>query len=386
MRPYDPQARDDESCSGNEGGKMASAAPGQAGAGPAAPPQLIRVLVVDDSVVARDLMVYILNSDPAIQVVGVAQDGEEAVELAGRLLPDVITMDIHMPRLDGYDATRRIMERCPTRIVMVTASALPYEVAETFHALEAGALTVVARPLGPGHREFATAARELLRTVKLMSEVSVVRRWNRKKKDQAGAPPVGEVVAGAGPVRLVAIGASTGGPLVLLAILSQLPKRFNAPIVIVQHISTGFADGFAEWLSHAAGFPVQVARNGERLLDGHAYLAPDDLQMQVAAGSVVRLVADPAENGLRPSVSYLFRSVAAVYGGKAVGVLLTGMGRDGAKELKQMQQAGAVTIAQDKESSVVFGMPGEAVRLDAARYVLAPDAIAAMLQRLVNGA
>jgi two-component system chemotaxis response regulator CheB len=350
------------------------------------PTQLIRVLVVDDSVVARDLMVYVLNSDPHIQVVGVAQDGEEAVELATRLRPDVITMDIHMPRMDGYDATRRIMERCPTRIVMVTASALPFEVAETFHALEAGALTVVGRPLGPGHQEFERAARELIRTVKLMSEVSVVRRWAKKKEPPAAPPaPATELPVSTGPVRLVAIGASTGGPLVLLSILSQLGKNFGAPIVIVQHISAGFTEGFAEWLTQAAGFSVRVARQGERLQDGHAYLAPDDMQMEVSAAGVIKLTSSPPENGLRPSVSYLFRSVASHYGGKAVGVLLTGMGRDGAKELKEMKLAGAVTIAQDKESAVVFGMPGEAVKLDAARYVMAPDAIAATLQRLANG-
>lgn len=385
MKSYDSEDRSAGSVSSDAGAKMPSSTHDQGEGAAHTPPPMIRVLVVDDSVVARDLMVYVLNSDPSIQVVGVAQDGEEGVALATRLRPDVITMDIHMPRLDGYQATRRIMEQCPTRIVMVTASALPYEVAETFHALEAGALTVVGRPIAPGHREFEMAARELIRTIKLMSEVSVVRRWGKKKDKAATVPPgAGDEPVRAGSVRLVAIGASTGGPLVLLSILSQLPKNFAVPIVIVQHISAGFTEGFAEWLSQATGFPVHVARQGERVLNGQAYLAPDEVQMQVVNG-VIKLTTDPAENGLRPSVSYLFRSVTASYGAKAVGVLLTGMGRDGAKELKEMKLAGAVTIVQDKDSAVVFGMPGEAVKLDAARYVLAPDDIAATLLRLVNG-
>ncbi|KAF0815330.1 Chemotaxis response regulator protein-glutamate methylesterase of group 1 operon [Andreprevotia sp. IGB-42] len=334
--------------------------------------------MVDDSPSALELLVYLLNGDPELQVIGTASNGEEAVKAARRLKPDVITMDIHMPLVDGFAATRSIMEECPTRIVMVTASVVPREVSATFKALEAGALTVIGRPLGLGHPDFDTSMRELLQTIKLLSEVSVVRRWSHARNH----PPLESALASGRQIRLVAIGASTGGPLVLRDVLSQLPATFTLPIVIVQHIAAGFAAGFAEWLGQSSGFPVRLAEHGAPILGRCAYLAPDGVHMEVTAGGQVRLTSGPAEHGLRPSVACLFRSVAQAYGGNAVGVLLTGMGKDGAQELKLMRNAGAVTIAQDEESCVVFGMPGEAVKLEAAHFVLAPDDIAATLRRL----
>ncbi|WP_211251721.1 chemotaxis-specific protein-glutamate methyltransferase CheB [Andreprevotia chitinilytica] len=348
---------------------------------------MIRVLVVDDSPSARELLVYVLNTDPAIQVIGVASSGEQAVEMAAKLKPDVITMDIHMPGLDGFGATRRIMESCPTRIVMVTAVEIPGEVAATFSALDAGALAVLARPVGIGLAGFEADVGNLLQTIKLMSEVNVVRRWPQRAAKTpatpATSPPV-SLPSGDRPIRIVAIGASTGGPMVLQTIFSQLPADFPVPIVLVQHISAGFAVGFAQWLASTTGFPVRVAQHREPLRAGTVYLAPDHCNMRVCALETIALTNDPPEHGLRPSVSCLFRSVAEVYQGTAAGVLLTGMGRDGAQELLQMKETGAVTIAQDKESAVVFGMPGEAVKLGGANYVLAPDMIAAALRRLVT--
>lgn len=354
----------------------------------------IRILVVDDSSAARELLVYLLNADPKLQVIGTAADGEQAVVAAQRLRPDVITMDIHLPKLDGFGATRIIMETCPTRIVMVTATSLPYEVAATFNALEAGALTVLGKPLGPGHPNHRAAADELLQTVKLMAEVQVVKRWMR------AAAPAGSGLApqaarknafaarreadGATDIQLVAIGASTGGPLVLQAILSQLTPPFAVPVLIVQHIAAGFTDGFAEWLARTSGFRVKVATHREYVRAGTAYIAPDGTQMVMSSDGTIALTADPPEYGLRPSVSCLFRSIASVFGPQSIGILLTGMGRDGAQELKLMRQAGAVTIAQDKESAVIYGMPGEAVKLEAATYVLPPEGIATTLNRLVN--
>lgn len=351
--------------------------------GPLAP--AVRVLVVDDSPVARELLVYLLNSDPALTVIGVVADGEQAVEAAQRLRPDVITMDIHLPRLDGYAATRMIMETCPTRIVMVTASPLTHEVAASFRALEAGALAVLAKPAGPGHPEHAQLTEELLRTVKLMAEVSVVRRWRRAEAAFGAAPraPVPAPAAGAA-LRLVAIGASTGGPLALHTLLARLRRPFAAPIVVVQHISPGFVAGLVEWLGRGCGRAVRVAEHGELARAGVVYLAPDAAHLTVRAeGGVARIALSdaPPEHGARPAVAKLFRSVAA-FGPRAAGVLLTGMGRDGAQELKLMQEAGALTIAQDQGSAIVNGMPGEAVRLGAARHVLAPEAIAGLLNSL----
>lgn len=349
---------------------------------------MIRVLVVEDSPVVREFLVHILSSDSEIEIIGTASDGEEALEAVKHQRPDVITMDIHMPRMDGFEATRRIMETHPTPIVVVSGSSTAKEVTTAFHAIEAGALGVVQRPAGIGHPEHEATAAELVKTVRLMSEVKVVKRWARARRE-VRMPRISvltevELKRVPAEIKLIAIGASTGGPLAIQTILSGLPKDFSVPVLIVQHIAAGFTQGFAEWLAQTCDLPIHVATHGERIVPGHVYVAPDGFQMKVEKGDTLWLTADEAENGLRPSVSYLFRSVARVYGPRAVGVLLSGMGRDGAEELKMMKEVGAVTIAQDKESSVVYGMPGEAVNLGAATYVLSPNRMAAALTSLVN--
>ena len=346
---------------------------------------VIKVLIVEDSPVARQFLTYVLTSDPAIQVVGTANNGVEALKSLEKNRPDVITMDIHMPMMDGFEATRRIMETVPTPIVIVSGSTGANEIASTFRAIEAGALAVVRRPPGINHEEFETGSRELIQTVKLMSEVRVVKRFTRPGIIRAAAPlPIAPQVKGAGNIQAVAIGASTGGPPVLKNILSGLPRDFPVPVLIVQHIAQGFAKGFAEWLSSASRFPVSVASQGERAAPGHGYIAPDGFHMGLKNGPNIVLSDHAPENHVRPSVSYLFRSVAQVLGPAAVGVLLTGMGRDGAEELKAMKDKGAITIAQDEDSSVVHGMPGEAIKLGAATYVLSPEGITAMLADLVK--
>jgi two-component system chemotaxis response regulator CheB len=290
-----------------------------------------------------------------------------------------------MPKIDGFEATRAIMESLPTPIVIVSASASAKDVASTFRAVEAGALAVLLRPPGLGHPGYEAAARELIQTVKLMSEVKVVRRFARPARAGVAAPlPSAPALKGATEIQIAAIGASTGGPPALHKILSGLPKDLAVPILIVQHIAPGFTAGFVEWLGSASGFPVRVAAHGERPLPGHGYVAPDGLHMGVGSGLRIMLSNQAPENGLRPSVAYLFRSVAQVLGPRAVGVLLTGMGKDGAEELKTMKDKGAITIAQDEVSSVVHGMPGEAIKLGAATYVLPPDDIAVMLASLVR--
>ena len=345
---------------------------------------MIKVLVVEDSPVVREFLVHILGSDPAIRVVGTAHDGEEALEAIARKQPDVITMDVHMPKMNGLDATRRIMETCPTPIVVVSGSIDPAEVATTFEAMEAGALAVLRRPAGIGHPDHEATARELVQTVKLMSEVKVVRRWSRARRDSIARPAQPRLERAPGSCRIVALGASTGGPPVLQTILSQLPKDFPAPVLVVQHMAAGFVRGLIEWLGHSSRLPIHLAAHGEQMLPGHVYVAADELQMKVERGGRIVLTREPPENGLRPSVSFLFRSVAEVYGGDAVAGLLTGMGRDGADELKLLRDKGAVTFAQDKVSSVVHGMPGEAIKLDAATLVLSPEKIAGVLTKLAR--
>jgi two-component system chemotaxis response regulator CheB len=350
---------------------------------------MIRVLVVEDSPTVREFLLQILRSDSEIEVVGTADTGEEALEAVERTRPDVITMDVHMPKMNGFDATRRIMETHPTPIVIVSGTVDMADAAKAFQAIEAGAVAVLQRPCGMGHPALQKSAAELLRTVKSMSEVKVIRRWPRARS--AEIPPDNSVgkefrrKAAQTQVSLVAVGASTGGPPVLQAILAALPGEFSVPVLIVQHIAPGFTQGFADWLAESSSLPVQIPAHGQAVLPGHVYVAPDGLHMAVGSQGRIHLNTDEPENGLRPSVSHLFRSVAYAYGSRAVGVLLTGMGKDGAWELKLMREQGAVTIVQDKETSVVHGMPGEAIKVGGATYVLPPEKIRIALTNLASG-
>ncbi len=227
---------------------------------------------------------------------------------------------------------------------------------------------------------------KLIRTVKAMSEVKVVRRRTKARKPKADPKISSRMQIRPAPTRIemVAIGASTGGPHVIRAILSNLPEHFSVPVLIVQHIAPRFIEGMVEWLGKKTALPVQIPKNGDRAKEGQVYFAPDDRHMGInKEGEIVLSNASPI-NGARPSVAHLFSSVAKVFGQRAIGLLLTGMGKDGAQELKLMRNKGAVTIAQDKESSVVYGMPGEAIKLGAADYVLSPEEIATFLNSVVN--
>src|SRR4030043_102542 len=341
---------------------------------------MIKVLIVDDSKVIQEFLAHLLSSDPDIQVVGIASSGYEAIELVRGKKPDVITIDNHMPGMDGYEATRTIMETYPTPIVIVSGSSNKKEVTNTFRLLEAGALAVVIRPPGFEHPQFAVSRKELIQTVKLMSEVKVVRLFPRSRKEQI--QPIRFVQTFENDlkrIQVIAIGASTGGPMALQIILSGLPEDLPVPVLIVQHIAKGFVKGFHEWLSATSGIKLKIAEDGELISAGIGYIAPDNFHMGVSRGNKISISDQPPENGLKPSVSYLFRSVAQSFGPNALGVLLTGMGKDGADELKVMKDKGAFTVVQNEESSVVFGMPGEALRIGAADQALSPERIAEIL-------
>jgi two-component system chemotaxis response regulator CheB len=342
----------------------------------------IDVLLADDSAVARMMLVHLLESDQQIRVIGVVNDGQAALDFLAEGKPDVIVMDIHMPRLDGFEATRRIMETQPVPIVICTATTNPSEIATTFRVMEAGAVACVAKPLDRERADFGALAADLLQTIKLMSEVKMVRRWPRARVVPTAAPPV--TLATASAIKVIGIGASTGGPPVLRTILECMPSSLPAPVLIVQHIAHGFLSGLVEWLQQNTGWTVRVAEHGTSPLPGHAYLAPDDFHMGLTPGGRIFLSAEERENGLRPAVSFLFRSLAESYGRNALGVLLTGMGKDGAAELKLLRDRGAETIAQDRESSVVHGMPGEAIELGGATHIVSADKIGDVILTLVN--
>lgn len=344
--------------------------------------QKIKVLVADDSPVTRALVVHLLDAEPDLEVIGTVNDGQAALDFlaSGGDRPDVIVMDIHMPRLDGFEATRRIMETQPLPIVICTATADPQELAIAFRSMEAGAVACVEKPVSTERADFASRSGNLVQTVRLMSEVKVVRRWPRQR---ANPVPVtgfaGSSILDPGAVRFVGIGASTGGPPVLQTLIGGLPKDFPVPLLIVQHIARGFLPGLVEWLNQTTSLQVRVAAHGTLAQPGHAYIAPDDFHLGAGAGGRMLLSHDGPIGGLRPAVAYLFHSLAESCGANAIGVLLTGMGKDGAVELKQMRDRGACTIAQDRESSVVHGMPGEAITLGAATHVLPADRIAGAL-------
>ncbi len=366
---------------------------------------MIKVLIVDDSPTTREYLQHIMEADENISVTGAAKDGKEALELVEKLHPDLVTMDIQMPRMDGYEATRKIMERYPVPIVIVSACLIPEEVENTFRAIKAGAVAVVEKPKGPGHPDAEMMAEKLVQTVKLMSEVRVVRRFTPQQRQKTRMPlseygkqngnslSLSDKILslskslknGAAPVLnvdIVAIGASTGGPPVIRTILSRLNADFPVPILVVQHIAQGFLQGMTEWLSKETILPVRIPEHGEIAGKGHVYFAPDAFHMGINANREIILSRNFPQDSLQPSVAHLFQSVADAFGKRSVGVLLTGMGKDGASELRMMKEKGAVTVAQNKETSIVHGMPGEAVNLGAAGYILSPEEIAALLNRI----
>jgi two-component system chemotaxis response regulator CheB len=360
---------------------------------------MIRVLVVDDSPTARLLITKLLSSDPGIEVVGTANDGLEAVTRALELRPNLITMDIRMPRLDGLEATRRIMEQVPTPIVVVSASVDASDMPITFSALQAGALEVLEKPSGFGAQNFERLRERLVTSVRLMAEVKVVRRRSRPATGTLlpgapapatrpfDSPPVKLSTGVLGrPAALVTVGASTGGPTALATLLKGLPGDFPLPILMVQHITIGFLGGLVSWLQTSSALRLKVAEEGELLAPGNVYFAPEDRHLVVEARGVLGSRAWPPVNHVRPSATVLFSSAAHVYGAETVGVLLTGMGEDGALGLKAIHEAGGVALAQDEATSVVYGMPRAAVELGVVHQVLPIERMAPAIIELARNA
>ena len=320
---------------------------------------MTKVLVAEDSTTVRELLVAILKTDPDIAVVGEAKSGAEAIEMTKRLKPEVVTMDIQMPGVDGFAATKEIMIERPTPIVIVSGLVDVHETTVVMQALNAGALAVLPKPSSPQDPGFGEQSYDLLQTVKSMAQVKVVRHW----RGRPPPAPVLEIPLPRAGVRcaVVAIAVSTGGPQTLHRLLSAMPGDFRAPILIVQHMATGFIQGLAGWLNTVVSLRVKVAEEDEPLNSATVYLAPDDRHLGVANGGRIALSDASPIAGFRPSGTFLFDSVAKGFGARTVAVIMTGMGADGVEGLKTVRRLGGWIVVQDKATSVVYGMPAAAV-------------------------
>jgi two-component system chemotaxis response regulator CheB len=352
----------------------------------------IRVLVVEDSLTVRKRMLEVLAADPDIEIVGEADDGKCAIELCQHLRPDVVTLDMMLPVMSGLAATEFIMAYCPTPILIVSASTNRGELFKTYEALAAGALDVLDKPLG---NELDDAwEQKLVATVKLISRIKVITH-PRARLGPMGQPPgysptgtqQRQALQRAGCLRAVAIGVSTGGPAALIEILRGLPPDFPLPILLVIHIGKLFAPAFADWLDGQSSVRVGYAVDGDPLPpcgEGRVLMASPDSHLVLRQGKL-RLTQDPERHSCRPSVDVLFESMAQELGADCAACLLTGMGKDGAEGLLAIRRAGGRTIAQDEATSVVFGMPREAILLGAVEQVLALEKIAPALDALATG-
>ena len=341
----------------------------------------IRVVVADDSPVVREILSALLTEDPGIEIAGTACDGLETIERVSALRPDVVTVDVGMPALDGLSAIDVIMERCPTRVVVVTAVDDAARKDLCFRALGSGALEVLAKPTGRSAADVDAWGAQLRQTVHLMAEVPVVRRPSTR----LAVHPVAEGTFGVAkgrPVDAFGIVASTGGPQAVATILRSLPPSLSFPILVVQHTTPGFSGGLARWLAESTSLAVSLAADGDPCRPGCVYVAPDGWNLEVVAGSPtgvrIRLVSVDSD-GHVPSGDRLLASLAAALGPRAGAIVLTGMGEDGAEGLLAVRKAGGVAWAQDEATSAVYGMPQAALRRGGAGAVVPLEAIASSI-------
>jgi len=348
---------------------------------------IVRVLVVEDSPTVREHLVETLRADPALEVVAAADNGKQAVEFCRTLRPDVVTMDMMLPEMSGLAATEYIMAFCPTPILIVSSSVNRGELFKTYEALSAGALDVLEKPTG--HEAPGVWEDTFRSTVKLISRIKVITHPRGRLAPRRESPVSSALIAPqfGSRCRVIAIGASTGGPGAIVEILRSLPDDFELPILFVLHINVMFGTAFADWLDGQSARRVAYAKDGEPFTNaaGRVLMAPPDWHLVVRDGRL-RINHDPERHSCRPSVDVLFESVAREFGPSAAGILLTGMGRDGASGLLEMRKAGAITIAQDQATSVVYGMPQQAAALNAAVRVLPLGEIGAAMTSLGRGA
>ncbi|WCS27474.1 chemotaxis-specific protein-glutamate methyltransferase CheB [Methylobacterium sp. NMS14P] len=346
----------------------------------------VRVMLVEDSLVVRELLRHIVSRDPRLELVAAVASGEEALDRLRTVRPDVISMDIRLPGIDGLETTRRIMAEHPTPIVVVADSVEDSSLRISMNALRAGALSVVEKPVATTHAGYEGVAGEICTQLRIMAQVPVIRRRpiGTEWAGRTAAPPAPLAELSGQAPSLLGIAASTGGPPALARVIGALPKDFPLPVLVVQHMGAAFMDGFASWLDSVVALPVSLAQDGERAEPGRVYVAPGDRHLEIGSGRILRVIDSAPVSGQRPAATVLFRSMARQSGASGIGVLLTGMGEDGAVGLADMHKAGAQTVAEHESTAVVYGMPAAAVRLGAARAILPVDRVADHVLRLVD--
>ena len=352
-------------------------------------PKKVSVMVVDDSPLCRQLIVDALAQDPDIEVVAQAENGQQAYDRAAALRPQVITMDVDMPVLDGLSATERIMAEHPTPILVLTADPRNQAPELTHRALAVGALALQVKPA----MDAGPDAWNLAREVKLLSTVKVIRHLRGGRRASPSSPslpataPTSEPSGtfAASPVGVVAIASSTGGPQVVQKLLAELPPDYPAPVVLVQHINAAFSESLVSWLAATSKLKVKVAKDGDLLTPGTVLIAPPDAHLTIPSRGRVAVQTGPAKDGHLPSGSLLLESAAKAYGRRTVGCVLTGMGTDGADGAAAIRAAGGKTLAQSQDSSVVFGMPGAAIARGVVDHVVHGDELARALVKLAQG-
>lgn len=346
----------------------------------------IKVLVVDDSALIRQMLTRALSVDPSIEIVGSAKTGLEAIEKVNALQPDVVTLDIEMPELSGLEALPHIVRTTPARVVMLSSLG---DAETTYQALDRGAVDFLVKPAAGVALSLAELSELLIKKIKTANRISPERRLSSgAEKIERGR----RVSDGPGPrrgpaERVVAIAASTGGPPALERVFSGLTAELPAAYLVVQHLPAGFTASLARRLARVTDIDVVEGENGMPIEEGVAYLAPHGTHTRVTGVSVCRLGLEegPLIHGVRPAADPLLESVASAYGDSAIGVVLTGMGADGAAGLKLIRDAGGETIAQDEETSVVWGMPGAATRAGAAAKVVPIGSVSTEIRRAVRG-
>ena len=341
----------------------------------------VRVLIVDDSAVTREVLTALLNSDPEIRVIGQASTGLEAVEMTASLRPDLVMMDLMMPGMDGMDATRRIMARHPTPVLFLSSFFDKDGSYSRADAIAAGALDVVEKPALMPDWRWQNSAGKLIQKVKALAKVPVIAHIHGARKLLAQEETQFESFVGPA-ADVVVMGASSGGPRVIEALLSSLPSTYALGIVVVQHMTDGFTTSMLRWLQERCVLQIKVAEEGDAIVPRRVLFTPENRHLVAGIGGRIHLSDSEPVNGHRPSIDVTFQSIAKVYGARSAGIILTGMGSDGAKGLLAIRQAGGVTMAQDEESSPIFGMPRAAIELRAAQQVLPPAGIIRSLSAL----